>query len=83
MTENEVEHIFKYVTKTIRSVGVTISMNMFSDKVYYAVDALLIEKMKDSVFRSMRTLTELFTKHDSNKDGLLEFQELENLLLDC
>lgn len=51
MTESEVENVFKYVTKSIRTTGITISINELTDKVFKAFDALLIEKVKDSICR--------------------------------
>ena len=47
MTDAESENLFKYITKAIRTVGVTISISRLTDRVFLAVDALLIEKMKD------------------------------------
>ena len=44
---------------------------------------MIIEKVKDAVLKSLKPLSELFTKHDANKDGLLEYKELEDLLLEC
>lgn len=83
MSASEVESTFKLVTKAIRTVGVTISINRFSDKVYMAVDALLIDRTKDLILKSRRSLSELFSKHDSNKNGFLEPTEFENMLLEC
>jgi hypothetical protein len=83
MTESEVDTIFKYVTKTINPTGVRLSMSMFTDKVFNALDAILIEKMKDSVVKSLRPLSELFAKYDSNKDGFIDLTEFESLLLEC
>jgi hypothetical protein len=39
--------------------------------------------MRDSIAKSVRSLPELIAKHDGNKDGSLEYNELENLFLDC
>jgi hypothetical protein len=83
MTDSEVEALFKYVTKSVRTVGVEISIAKLTDKVLLALDALLIEKMKDSVMKSLKPLSEIFTKFDSNKDGQLDYSELENLFLEC
>jgi Ca2+-binding EF-hand superfamily protein len=38
--------------------------------------------MRDSVIKSVRPLGELMSKHDSNKDGALDYNELENLFLE-
>jgi len=39
--------------------------------------------MRDSIAKSVRSLAELISKHDGNKDGSVEYNELENLFLDC
>ena len=83
MTENEIEQLFKYVTKTVKTIGVEISINRLTEKVFSALDALLIEKMKDAITKSLKPLSELFSRHDANKDGKLGYDELENLLLEC
>ena len=60
----------------------TISITQLTEKVYRALDAHLLEKMRDSVARCGKSLSEVFNRHDGNKDGLLERQELENLFLE-
>jgi hypothetical protein len=60
-----------------------MSIDKLTDKVFRAVDALLIEKIKENVAKSLRSLSELVQKHDSNKDGCLEYPELENMMLEC
>jgi len=83
MTSEEVEYLFKYVTKSVRTIGVVMSVNKLTEKVYIAVDALLIEKTRDAISKSLRPFQECFNRHDSNKDNYLEYGELENLLLEC
>jgi hypothetical protein len=83
MSEQEVESLFKHVTKTVKTIGVQISINKLTEKVYSALDAILIERIRDAVTKSLKPLSELFTKFDANKDGKLEYAELENLLLEC
>lgn len=83
MSSDEVEHMFKNVTKSIRTVGVNISINKLTEKVFYALDALLIDIMKEHLARTNRPLNDIFSRFDSNKDNFLEYAELENLLLDC
>ena len=82
MGSEEVEHLFKSVAKCQRTIGVTLSITKLTDKVFKALDALLIERMRDSVAKSVKPLSEVFGKHDSNKDGSLEYKELENMFLD-
>ena len=83
MTDSESENLFKYITRSVRTVGVTLSISRLTDKVFLAVDAFLIEKMKDAVARQVRPLSDLFSKFDTNKDGKLTYNEMENLLLEC
>ncbi len=83
MTPEEVEILFKKLTKCQRTIGITLSTNKLTDSVFKALDALLIERMRDSIAKSVRSLAELISKHDGNKDGSVEYNELENLFLDC
>ena len=83
MSGPEVEALFKNLTKSVRTTGVEISITKLTEKVFRALDALLIERMRDSVAKSMKPLSELVAKHDANKDGAVEYLELENLLLEC
>jgi len=82
MSSEEVEILFKNVAKCQRTVGVTLSITQLSQKVFRALDALLIERMRDSIAKSVKPLGELVMRHDSNKDGALEYVELENMFLD-
>lgn len=58
-------------------------MTKLTQRVYRALDALLIERMRDSVSKSMKSLPELLKRFDTNGDGFLEHHELESLFLDC
>lgn len=60
MSNDEVEYLFKNVTKSVRTIGVNISINRLTDKVFYALDALLIDMMKENIARSTRPMIELF-----------------------
>lgn len=82
ITGGEIETIFKLMTKSHRSEGLTMSVTRLVDKVYNAVDALLIERVKEGILRSMKPLGELFAKFDGNKDGYIEYRELEDFLLE-
>lgn len=68
MTDDEIIALFKYVTKSKNTVGVNLSVQKLSEKVFYAVDAILIEKMKYSVSGQLKSLSELLLKHDANRD---------------
>ncbi len=58
MSNEEVEILFKSVTKVQRTLGVNMSMTKLTEKVFRALDALLIERMRDSVAKSMKPLHE-------------------------
>lgn len=83
MSNEEVELMFKSVAKCQRTVGVTLSITKLSERAFKALDALLIERMADNVGKSLKPLSDLVQRHDSNKDGQLEYTELENMLLEC
>lgn len=83
MSPEEVEFLFKHVTKSVRTIGVVMSVDRLTEKVFTALDALIIEKTKDAISKSVRSFQESFVRHDANKDNFLEYTELENLLLEC
>jgi hypothetical protein len=83
MSDAEVEFMFKNVTKSLKTIGVNISINKLTDKVFTALDAIIIEKTKEAVLRSQKTLRELLDRHDANKDQSLQYAEFENMLLEC
>jgi hypothetical protein len=83
MSNEEVEIMFKAITKVQRTLGVNISATKLTEKVFRALDALLIERMRDSVAKSMKPLHELLMRFDANKDGFLEYSEVETMFLEC
>ena len=83
MSDSEVEFMFKNITKSLKTIGVTISIKKLTDRVFTALDAIIIEKTKEAVLRSAKTLRELVERHDANRDQALEYAEMENLLLEC
>jgi Ca2+-binding EF-hand superfamily protein len=83
MSSEEVEILFKSVTKVQRTLGVNISITKLTEKVFRALDALLIERMRDSVAKSMKPLHELLQRYDANQDGFLECSEVETMFLEC
>ena len=83
MSDSEVEFMFKNITKSLKTIGVTISINKLTDRVFTALDAIIIEKTKEAILRSAKTLRELVERHDANRDQALEYAEMENLLLEC
>lgn len=54
MSADEAEFLFKHVTKSLRTIGVAMSVTRLTDKVFTAVDALIIEKTKDSIYKCVR-----------------------------
>ena len=59
-----------------------MSVTKLIDYVYYALQAVIIERMKDGLRRSGKYIVDLLLKHDGNKDGFLTYIELESLLLE-
>jgi len=57
-----------------------MSVTKLVDHVYYALQAVIIERMKDGLRRSGKYIADLLLKHDSNKDGFLTYIEMESLL---
>ena len=82
MSNEEIEYLFKYVTKSVRTIGVNISANKLTEKVFTAVDAYLVERTRDALQKSLRSFHENFQRHSSKKNNFLEYAELENLLLE-
>jgi hypothetical protein len=66
MKAPESEAVFKYITKAVRTTGVTLSVSKLGERVFVALHALLIEKLRDGLFKSMKSLSDLFNKHDLN-----------------
>lgn len=50
---------------------------------FRALDALLIERMRDSIAKSPKSLQDLMSRFDANHDGALEFNEVESMFLEC
>lgn len=82
MGGEEVEHLFKVVAKCQRTIGVTLSITKLTDKVYHALDALLVERMRDAVAKAAVSLPDLVARHDANRDGFLEYKEIDNMFLE-
>ena len=59
-----------------------MQVTKFIDQVFYALHAVIIERMKDGLRRSAKYISDLLLKHDSNKDGFLTYHEVESLLLE-
>lgn len=83
MPPEEVESLFKKVTRSQRTIGVHISISKLTEKVFKALDAHLINMMRDHVSKSMRSLQDLFSRHDDKKQGTLTYAQLALLLQDC
>ncbi len=59
MSNEEVEILFKHVAKCQRTLGVNLSITKLTERVFNALDALLIAKMRDSIARQLRPFGEL------------------------
>jgi hypothetical protein len=59
-----------------------MSVTKLVDQVFYALHAVIIERMKDGLRRSGKYTSDLLLKYDNNKDGFLSYHEVESLLLE-
>ena len=81
ISSEEGEQVFKFVAKVHKTIGVQMPVTRLVDHVFYALHAVVIERMKDGLRRSGKYTSDLLLKHDSNKDGFLTYLEMESLLL--
>lgn len=84
----EITSLFKNVTKAEntpnnRLVGVKLNTQDLAAKVYSGVKAILVDQVRVALEKAQLSLSQLFTKYDMNKDGLLEHKELLKALSDC
>ena len=50
--------------------------------IYNGVKAIMVSMMQNGLKKSRRLLVDLLAERDSNKDGFLEYQEFEDMLLE-
>jgi hypothetical protein len=74
--------LFKFITKSQVTIGVQASMSRTAELVSIAQEALMFERIRDGVSKTSVTLGELFVKHDTNRDNLLELPQIEDFLLE-
>ena len=84
----EITSLFKNVTKAEeasnnRLVGVKLKTQDLATKVYQGVKTILVDQVRVTLEKAQLSLSQLFTKYDMNKDGLLEHKELLRALADC
>ena len=84
----EITSLFKNVTKAEqtsnnRLVGVKLNTQDLATKVYQGVKTILVDQVRVALEKAQLSLSQLFTKYDKNKDGLLEHKELLRALSDC
>ena len=85
----ELTSLFKSVTKTpdstpnSRLAGIKLKTQELATKVYQGVQTILVDQVRVALEKAQLSLSQLFTKYDMNKDGLLEHKELLRALSDC
>ena len=85
----EITSLFKNVTKAAertsdnRLVGVKLKTQDLAAKVYQGVKTILVDQVRVALEKAQLSLSQLFTRYDMNKDGLLEHKELLRALSDC
>lgn len=83
MGSEEVESLFKKVTRSQRTIGVHISISKLTEKVFKALDAHLVNVMRDHVSKAMKSLQEMFSRQDDKKQGSIDYEQLAQLFLEC
>lgn len=87
----EITSLFQNVTRikkaaepaSDRLVGVKLKTQDLATKVYQGVKTILVDQVRVALDKAQLSLSQLFTKYDMNKDGLLEHKELLRALSDC
>ena len=81
-SDDDIERVFQSVTLERRIVNTsTISWDAFSNALYRAVSAQLIEKIKAGIKHSGSFIIDVLSTHDRNKDGYLTYAEFDNAML--
>lgn len=83
LSDHEIEEIFAVVTKQPRDKWQTVAkleIEQLVEQVIEAIDAIIIEEVRQELRRKQLHLVDLIHKHDANKDGVLTLNEVENLL---
>jgi hypothetical protein len=83
MSNDEIEALFLHVGKCARTSAVSLRIKQLTEKVFRALDAVLIQQMREAVRAAGRSFDEMVAANDANKDGYLEMKEVEQMLLNC
>ena len=80
--EEEITKIFTDMTKQARvSSTAVIQLDELVKQVYNGVKAVMINMMQIGLKKSRKFLVDLLAARDTNRDGFLEYQEFEDMLL--
>lgn len=82
MDHMETEELFAYITKMPREKWVTARLNMSEliPQVFEAIDANIIEDVRLALREKKLHLMDVLRRHDSNNDGELTLNEVQNML---
>ena len=81
--DEEIDQIFLMLTKQARvSATAVVSIEEFVAEVYKGVKAVVIHMMQSQLKKSRKFLADLVAQRDINRDGYLEYQEFEDMLLE-
>jgi Ca2+-binding EF-hand superfamily protein len=83
LSDLEIEEIFGVVTKQPREKWQTVArleVEQLVEQVMEAIDAIIIEEVRQELRRKQLHLVDLIHKHDANKDGVLTLNEVDNML---
>ena len=80
--DEEITKIFTDLTKQARvSSSAILEIDELIKQIYDAVKAVMIHMMQTGLKKSRKFLVDLLAARDQNRDGYLEYQEFEDMLL--
>ena len=80
--DEEITQIFTDLTKQARvSSSAILEIDELIKQIYDAVKAVMIHMMQTGLKKSRKFLVDLLAARDQNRDGYLEYQEFEDMLL--
>ena len=80
--DEEITKIFTDLTKQAKvSSSAILQIDELIKQIYDAVKAVMIHMMQTGLKKSRKFLVDLLAARDQNRDGYLEYQEFEDMLL--
>ena len=81
--DEEIDKLFLTITKQPRiTSSAVLQVDDLCALIYEGVKAIMVSMMQNGLKKSRRLLVDLIAERDTNKDGFLEYQEFEDMLLE-